>query len=225
MKTAAAEYQGAAGDAYHLGKRAIPAEAIPWICRLRAEKFQPFVQPNDVVFEMGIGAGWNLLELKCIAKIGFDVTDLFNESLSKKGIQLLASLNDLLPHSMDVIICHHVLEHVENPADTLRQLKTALKPTGRLLLNVPYETERKFRVFRKDEPNHHLYSWNPQTLGNLIYTSQLIPEFIRLQPFRFDRYAAVLACKLGVGESAYRLLRKGLLTLAPEHEIFALVRP
>jgi len=35
-------------------------------------------------------------------------------------------------------------------------------------LFVPYEKERKYRHYDSKEPNHHLYSWNVQTLGNLV---------------------------------------------------------
>ena len=74
-QAAARHYQGEAGRAYHEGKRGLPAEAFPWVARLRAEKFAAHVRPSDTVVEFGVGAGWNLAELKCARRIGFDVSD------------------------------------------------------------------------------------------------------------------------------------------------------
>src|SRR5437660_8188164 len=58
-------YTGAAGRAYHEQKRGVPDEAVSWIAQLRAEKIQPWVKKEDVVFEYGVGSGWNLSALTC----------------------------------------------------------------------------------------------------------------------------------------------------------------
>ncbi len=41
--------------------------------KVRAQKIAPFVKPNDVVFEYGVGQGWNLLGLLCERRVGYDV--------------------------------------------------------------------------------------------------------------------------------------------------------
>ena len=68
-----------------------------------------------------------------------------------------------------------------------------LRPGGKLLLFVPFERERRYRIYRPDEPNHHLYSWNVQTLGNLM--TELGFELLdgKVACFGYDRIAAVIA--------------------------------
>ena len=66
-------YQGERGQRYHVDKRSVPEVAVPWVSRLRAEKFRPHISPGNVVLEFGVGFGWNLASLVCAKKIGIDV--------------------------------------------------------------------------------------------------------------------------------------------------------
>lgn len=72
---------------------------------------------------------------------GIDIGNyLFNKSLGSHLI--LADLNtDILPvadKSQDVILAFEILEHLENPFRTEREMARALKPGGLLLLSMPY---------------------------------------------------------------------------------------
>lgn len=87
--SAARHYQGEAGRAYHEGKRGIPPEAFPWVARLRAEKFAPHVRASDTVVEFGVGSAWNLAEIKCTRRIGFDVSYFLEPSLRERGIEFV----------------------------------------------------------------------------------------------------------------------------------------
>jgi SAM-dependent methyltransferase len=131
----------------------------------------------------------------------------------------LLDLEHRYPSAFDCVICHHTLEHLENPADALRFIARILKPSGRLLLFVPYEKERKYRRYNPSDKAHHLYSWTPSSLANLVLSQNFNLENVALRKFRFDRIAAVAALRLHLGESAYRLIRKLGLLLLPEYEI------
>jgi SAM-dependent methyltransferase len=218
-------YRDAAGRQYHGVKRALPTEALPWVARLRAEKFRPFVQPTDTVLEFGVGAGWNLRELVCARKIGCDVATFLESDLRSVGIEFFPSVAALPDAVADVLICHHALEHVLEPAKVLVELKRLLKPGGRLLLHVPLETGRKFRRYDPTEPNHHLFSWNVQTLGALATECGWSVESAGVRRFGYDRFAAVLAHRLKLGERGYRLLGPLLLRLRPEWEVRLVARP
>ena len=69
------------------------------------------------------------------------------------------------------------------------------------------------------EPNHHLFSWNVQTLGNLVSDSGFNIQELDLGKFRFDRYAAEMAHRFHRGERTFRVLRRLGLLVAPEFEI------
>ena len=217
--SATRHYQGEAGRSYHEGKRGIPPEALPWIARLRAEKFTPHIRATDTVVEFGVGAGWNLAELKCTRRIGFDVSDFLESSLRERGIEFVSNSAALAASSADIVICHHMLEHALNPAASLAEIHRALKPGGKLLLHVPFEKEARYRHHDSTEPNHHLFSWNAQTLGNLVTECGFKLESASIGQFGYDRAASAWAVKLKLGESGFRRLRSLAHLLVPAAEV------
>ena len=199
-------YRGEAGQHYQQQKRAVPEAAVPWVAKLRAEKFQPSIKLTDTVVEFGAGLGWNLANLQCSRRIGTDLEDFLTPAL-KANIEFIAT--EAIPNdSADVVICHHVLEHVENPAAMLREARRVLKADGQLLAYVPFEKEGRYRHFDPAEPNHHLYSWNVQTLGNLVDSQGFVVEKCELGEFGYDRFASKLALRFSLGENGFRLFRR-----------------
>lgn len=218
LEQAQRHYCGDAGRGYHLIKRGIPDEAIPWVGRLRARKFSEFVGSSDVVIEYGVGSGWNLAELQCRRKIGFDVASEVETHVRALGIEFVAETRGISDGEADVVLCHHVLEHLLHPNEALAEMRRLLKPSGSLLLYVPLEREARYEHFRRDEPNHHLYSWNVQTLGNLVEETGFRVTQAGIGEFGYSRFAAVWAAKLRVGEGGFRFLRRMLHVLKPAFE-------
>jgi SAM-dependent methyltransferase len=212
-------YRGEAGRRYQEFKRGLPAQAIPWVAALRARKFAPLVGADDVALEYGVGSGWNLAALRCRRKIGFDVADFLESSLRALGIEFVADTRVLPDAVADVVICHHTLEHVLHPPDVLEEIRRLLKPAGRLLLYVPFEREGKYEHFRSAEPNHHLYSWNVQTLGNLVGEAGFQVSSAGMGEFGYSRFAAAWAAKLRLGEAGFRALRRLLHIIRPAFEV------
>jgi len=212
-------YRGDAGRRYHLEKRGLPEAARPWVARLRGRKFAPYVRAGDVVLEYGVGAGWNLAELSCQRKIGFDVADFLEPSLRELGIEFVGDTLALPEAAADVVLCHHTLEHLLQPADALLEMHRLLKPDGRLLLYVPFERQRSGAEFKRDEPNHHLYAWNVQTLGNLVEETGFRVTESGLGEFGYSRFAAAWAVRLGLGEGGFCCLRRLLHLLRPLSEV------
>jgi SAM-dependent methyltransferase len=214
-------YSGPDGAAYH-GHRQLPPEAETWVARIRAAKLQPHVQRSATVFEYGVGFGWNLMALECAEKIGYDVAPNLRASVEARGMQFFDNLEQIASAfggHFDVVICHHTLEHLARPSDALEFMGGTLKPGGKLLLFVPYEKERKYRRYNANDKAHHLYSWTPSSLANLVLAHGFQLAEAGLRKFRFDRIAAVAALRLRLGEPGYRLIRKMGLLLLPEHEI------
>lgn len=212
-------YVGEAGQQYHQGKRSIPEAAFPWVAKLRAEKISPHIAPTDIVFEFGVGFGWNLAQLQCARRLGHDVSQFLETIVQKHGIEFVSDTASLLDNSVDVAICHHTLEHVLHPAKILGEIKRLLRPNGKLLLFTPYEKERKYRHHNPGEPNHHLYSWNVQTLGNLVQECGFELAEAKLGRFGYDRFAANLATRWHLGATGFRFIRAAVHLIKPALEV------
>jgi SAM-dependent methyltransferase len=214
------QYAGEAGRRYHDVVHGIPEQAYPWLARIRAAKFRPFIGSGDVVLEYGVGMGWNLAQIRCERRLGYDIADYLEPVLQRSGIEFVRDLNQVPDAFADVVICHHVLEHTANPPEVLKEIRRMLKVGSRLVLVVPYESGKKYHRYDPGEPNHHLYSWNVQTLGNLVERCGFQIVQATLKRYGYDRFAAVWADRLHMGESGFRLLRGLLQRMRPLSEVF-----
>lgn len=212
-------YQGESGRAYHEGKRALPPSVLPWVQSSRAALFQPWIKPTDHVLEFGCGFGWNLAELVCASRTGCDLAESLRPSVESAGAQYITNLADASANRFDVVIAYHVLEHVRSPADILDLLHQRIRVGGHLLISVPYEKERRYRQYDPTEPNHHLYSWNVQTLAALLDILGWRIQSAALRPYGYDRRAALLAERFRLGERGFRIIRHLIRTLRPLQEV------
>jgi hypothetical protein len=212
------DYAGPFGATYHQARR-LPREAERWICRVRAAKIQKWIGKEDSVLEYGVGFGWNLADVRCREKVGFDVADV-REDVESRGIRFFNDENSLPRSAFDVLLAHHALEHLPNPADSLVRWRLA----SRLITFVPLEREMKYRRYRLADRAHHLYGWTPSSLGSLLARSGWIVQEIAVNKFRFDRIAAKVAFKARGGWPLFWLLRTAGLFLMPEYEIRAIAR-
>jgi SAM-dependent methyltransferase len=219
VQPAQRHYQGEAGRRYQQCKRGIPDSALAWVARLRAEKLSPFIRPTDVVLEYGVGLGWNLAALQCRRKIGFDVADFLEPPVRALGIEYVAETKGLADGTVDVAVCHHTLEHVLDPPAVLGEIRRLLAPGGKLLLFAPLERGAGYSHFIPNEPNHHLYSWNTQTLGNLVRQLGFDVAQAGTGEFGYSRFAAVWASRLRLGDTGFRCLRRLLHLLKPAREV------
>jgi len=211
-------YQGETGQQYY-ARFDVPAPAVGWVGRLRAAKLAREIGAEDVVLEYGVGAGWNLSAIRCKRRLGFDVVTHLVPRLQELGIEFVGDPASLPGGSVDVVVCHHVLEHVLAPAEALREMGRLLRGRGKLLLYVPFEKERRYRSFRPGEINHHLYSWNVQTLGNLVEELGFSVLSARVGEHGYDRFASVWASRLRIGETGFRLLRAAVHLVRPGREV------
>lgn len=217
-------YIGSQGRAYHETKRSIPDVAYSWIARLRTEKISPYINKDDIVLEYGVGSGWNLAELNCKKKFGYDLSEHLEKTVQQHGIEFIHNIGIIADSSIDVVICHHVLEHMPNPLEFFNDARRILKNSGRLLIFVPFEKERRYCFYNPNELNHHLYSWNVQTLGNLVSDMGFKIEHDKrkncIRKFGYDRFAAVWAVKLHLAEPGFRLIRRAIHIIKPAYEVF-----
>jgi len=129
-------------------------------------KFSGEIQPGDTVLDFGCGGGALLEGLICEKKLGVEVNPAAIEEARGRGIEVFPSVEEIPGGTVDVVISNHALEHTQRPLDEVVALFHTLKPGGKLVIVVPCESI--IRSYRAEDMNHHLYSWSPMCLGNLL---------------------------------------------------------
>lgn len=132
-------------------------------------QYKKFIKPDCTVLDFGCGGGYILEKLPGKEKYGIDINPVARREAARRGIKIYEDIN-ALPKNLkfDVIISHHTLEHLENPAEILRKLKLKLKPHGISVHVVPINDWRNDKRYDPDDINKHLYTWTPLLLGNLF---------------------------------------------------------
>lgn len=163
--------------------------------RLEVWKFERHVGPSDTLVDFGCGAGFLLRALRAGEKVGIEVNPAARDAAARSGVGTVASAADLPDAFADVVISNHALEHTVRPLDELEQLRRIIKPGGRLVVWVPFDDWRMFRSFRPQDPdqNHHLYTWSPMLLRNLLDEAGYVVLEARLVRFGGPPFTLVLA--------------------------------
>jgi SAM-dependent methyltransferase len=156
-------YTGDAGDAY----LEYQADAGELGARLDRWKFEPHVKGGDTVVDFGCGSGGLLAALPAARRIGIEVNEPAAAAARRRGIEVVCSTSELNDGIADVVISNHALEHTIVPFYELCDLHRILKPGGRFVLWLPLDDWRAQRTAAQD-PDHHLYTWTPLLLRNLL---------------------------------------------------------
>ena len=135
---------------------------------LNARKFAEHVAASDRLLDFGCGGGFLLEQLQAATKVGVEPNPVAREAARQRGLNVVASSSEVEEVSVDVVISNHALEHTLAPLDELRELWRVLRPGGRLVLWLPFDDWRMQRAPALDDPDHHLYTWTPLLLGNLL---------------------------------------------------------
>lgn len=135
---------------------------------LNARKFRPHVRPDDALVDFGCGPGLTLARLVARERVGVEVNPHNREHAARSGIRTVAAADELPSGSADLVISNHALEHTLQPLTELRALRRVLRPGGRLVLMLPVDDWRSQRSANPADINHHLYTWTPLLIGNLL---------------------------------------------------------
>ncbi len=153
---------------------------IPYNMKLRpyhkvvAEKAIGLIAKNGKVIEIGCGVG---ITLAIIKKHRPDVqiiaADIDSNCLQITGervpdAQQITIVEDHpftdLGTGFDLIIASHVVEHLKNPYDSMKQFMEMLKPGGYLIVAVPNPVRPNIffgNILKKDYVNRgHVYAWD-----------------------------------------------------------------
>lgn len=162
--TGSSHYKGDQGNGYF----AYQSQGGLHRGRIDARKFAPYVEPSDTVLDFGCGNGSLLYHLNCKHRIGLDMNPVAREAARELGLEVHVDPDAVADDSVNLIISNHALEHVLCPLHTMTQLRTKLVPSGRLVLCLPMDDWRTQKNVNVQDINHHLYTWTPLLIGNLL---------------------------------------------------------
>jgi 2-polyprenyl-3-methyl-5-hydroxy-6-metoxy-1,4-benzoquinol methylase len=140
------------------------------------------------LLEIGCASGWFLAAARTV---GFEVVgiepaeDMAATARDRSGAQVIAAMvedAELAPASFDVAAAFHVLEHLAMPRATLAAVRAALRPGGRLLLELPniasLRAAREGEDWYGMEPAHHVAHYSPRALEALLRAAGFEPEVV-----------------------------------------------
>jgi SAM-dependent methyltransferase len=136
--------------------------------RINSRKFSPHIHPNDIVLDFGCGNGSLLQHVNCRRRIGIEVNPVAIEQARKAGIEIHEDLSNIDNNIIDVVISNHVLEHLLCPLQSLKELRKKIVKGGKIILCVPIDDWRTQKKWHSGDINHHLYTWTPQLMGELL---------------------------------------------------------
>jgi SAM-dependent methyltransferase len=155
---------------------------------VRARWLRGVAPTGGRLLEVGCASGWFLAEARAI---GYDAVgiepagEMAAAARERSGAEVhTAMLEDaaLAPGSFDVAGAFHVLEHLAAPRDALSAVRSALRPGGRLLLELPniasLRAAREGEDWYGMEPAHHVAHYSPRALDALLRAAGLQPEVV-----------------------------------------------
>jgi len=158
---------------------------------------------RGTLLDVGSGTGAFVNEMK---QSGWEVTGLEPDEDARKvahetfhaELKSTHELFSLSENMFDVITLWHVLEHVHDLHNYLKQFKKLLKQDGRLVIAVPNYTSFDATVYKGywaayDVPRH-LYHFSPLSMNLLIDRNEM--RIIEYKPMWFDSfYVSFLSSK------------------------------
>lgn len=99
--------------------------------------FVRLLTPGAIV-DVGCGPGWLLRELGDEwFRVGVEIDTVAQDELRKHGLDYTTKLHALADCTFDVVVAHHVIEHLTDPIAAIGDMRSILKPGGWLILGTP----------------------------------------------------------------------------------------
>ena len=165
---------------------------VSWYVRrrlqARAKELAGLMPAGGTILDVGCGTGSLFHEMKRLGPyrmLGVEYRADAAEQARQHGTFIwTGELEDaeLPDHSVDLCVMEHVIEHVRNPVDTLRKIRSKLKPGGVLVGETPnlhcFDAKLFGRYWGGGHAPRHLWLFQPDSLSRTLrecgYSSVLI---------------------------------------------------
>jgi SAM-dependent methyltransferase len=157
-----------------------------------------------LIFEYGCGIGQGIAPLP--NAWGWDVSGEALTVCRKRGLRIFEDLDEVPKGKWEIVVCRHVLEHLEQPLDALTCMRELLAPDGDLYLILPKELH--FPSSMTPDINQHLFTWNFRTINNLLLRVGLKP-YLNEYRYMLGWHAFLPARRIFGKEAYFQLTRLG----------------
>jgi 2-polyprenyl-3-methyl-5-hydroxy-6-metoxy-1,4-benzoquinol methylase len=162
-------------------------------------------QTKGILLDIGAGTG----DFLAVAKqngwqtMGIEPNDKAKRIAQNKGVELIEATSLLPDHSIDVITMWHVLEHVPNVENQIKELRRLLKPNGCIIIAVPnfnsYDAKYYDSFWAAFDVPRHLWHFSKKSIKSLFERENFHLE--KTLPMLFDAfYVALLSEKYKTGK-------------------------
>ncbi len=146
----------------------------------RVERVKADLKPDDEVLEIGCSVGYFLVaiadEVKSVCGTEWDkkAQEYIRHCISDDRIAVSDDPGDY-EKQFDKIFMFHVLEHIGDPLEFLKEVKRLLKPGGHLYIEVPNVDDILVKTYQCDAfkdfyyKKAHLYNFNEKGLSYLFH--------------------------------------------------------
>jgi len=157
------------------------------------------------ILDIGAGVGdfLNVAKNDGWETIGIEPSDKAKVIAKRKGVSFVESLSELESNSFDVITMWHVLEHVPDLENQIKELKRLIKPTGTVIIAVPnfksYDASYYGKFWAAYDIPIHLWHFSKIAIKKLFNKEDL--ELKEVLPMKFDSfYVSLLSEKYKTGK-------------------------
>ncbi|HMI06915.1 MAG TPA: class I SAM-dependent methyltransferase [Flavobacterium sp.] len=191
------------------GKRSLFEKAYHFIKNIalksKLDLINSLQKERGNLLDIGAGTGDFLLVAKNNSwkTTGIEPSEKAKSIALKKGVSFVENTKNLDSHSFDVITMWHVLEHIPNLDEQIKELKRLLKPTGIILIAVPnfnsYDAKHYGIYWAAFDVPRHLWHFSKTAIRKLFEKEDL--ELVQTLPMKFDAfYVSLLSEKYKSGK-------------------------
>ena len=157
------------------------------------------------ILDIGAGTGDFLFVAKQNGwqTIGVEPSEKAKVIAINKGVSFVENTSELENYSFDVITMWHVLEHVPNLDNQIKELKRLLKPNGSLIIAVPnfksFDAKHYGKYWAAYDVPIHFWHFSKKTIKLLFEKEGMQLE--KILPMKFDSfYVSLLSEKYKSGK-------------------------
>jgi SAM-dependent methyltransferase len=143
---------------------------------LFVHEFLRSVKPDDMVLDLGCGAGSVDYKLYRCRFVACDTLRDFDRQRAPTNVTFLNAHAGRLPFRPELfhaVICNWIFEHLDDPAAVIREIERVLAPQGYLYMSIPRATSLEDRLYRflyKDQGGH-VQRYDLESILRLVYAT------------------------------------------------------